>query len=148
MPGKPGGGPPLAPGGGKGIPPGGGKGSPLGGMGGMPLGPGGNGGMGRPRAPGGAANIRKVKHSADRWLETYEGRQGGTDPVGRREDQREGGYLLVGQSMSIESPSAAQRAMAGRERALPPGKGNGGGKLWPGWFCGSIGLLWAWPSAA
>lgn len=35
--------------------------------------------------------------------------------------------------------------------APPPGKGKGGGwKPWcaPGWFCGSMGLAWAWPSAA
>lgn len=31
---------------------------------------------------------------------------------------------------------------------VPPGKGNGGGKPWPGWFCGNMGLLWACPSAA
>lgn len=32
---------------------------------------------------------------------------------------------------------------------IPPGKGNGGGgKAWPGWFWGSMGFAWAWPSAA
>ncbi len=55
----------------------------------------------------------------------------------------------------------------GREIGPPPGRGNGGmpperlkgggmGKppgppRWPwppGWLCGNIGLLWAWPSAA
>ena len=43
--------------------------------------------------------------------------------------------------------------LAGREGDnVPPGNAGkpGGGKapLAPGWFCGSIGLLWAWPSAA
>lgn len=32
--------------------------------------------------------------------------------------------------------------------APPGGKGKCGGKPWPGWFCGSMGFAWAWPSAA
>ena len=49
----------------------------------------------------------------------------------------------------------ASGAASGREATsrgdVPPGNGNpGGGKapFAPGWFCGSMGLLWAWPSAA
>lgn len=72
-PGKGGGTPPwtACPGGGKGGNWPGGKGRPPGGMGGMLLGPGGKGGMGPPRPPGGAGREKRV--SMRRLLRLGEG---------------------------------------------------------------------------
>lgn len=63
------------------------------------------------------------------------------------------GAASTGSVSSRRPLSSSPLRLAGREGDnVPPGNAGkpGGGKapLAPGWFCGSIGLLWAWPSAA
>jgi hypothetical protein len=118
-------------GGGKGnAPPGGGNGSPPGGGGnggGAPAAPGtgipgkgGIGGMPRPPGPGG------IKGGAP-------GAPGG-------------GNGMPG--MGNGNGGAPGAPGGGKGMPLGPGMGPRPGAIPPGWFCGSMGLAWAWPSAA
>lgn len=79
-------------------------------------------------------------------------------PLGRREQMKEEGEAVRGGIPPGKPPGGGGPPAPGMPGngggGIPPGKPKGGGKPPPppppppGWFCGSMGLAWAWPSAA
>lgn len=139
--------------GGNGRPPGGGNGRLPGGGMGMPFGPGGKGGRPPrpPTWPGGAAATGTLDHS---YL-----REDAPDALRGNMNER-GGVDLRGIPAGKAPPGGnigGAPGIPGNGGGMPPGKLKAGGKPpggappppWaPGWFWGSMGFAWAWPSAA